>query len=355
MPSVATNDIETYYERRGDGPPVVFVHGAAVDHAQWEPQFEALADEYTVVAYDVRGHGRTGGSDREAYSIDLFATDLAALIDALDLEAPVVCGLSMGGCIAMAFAAEYPDQLSGLVLADTFGPVPLTFGERVQRLGLRATIPPARLIGYERVERAMVWLQQRGSDEGVAGEYDRIETLRERGPTMSTAEFPKVIRALATFERSVVDLSAIDVPTLALYGEHDAEFIRRQMRSLASLIEHATLLAVPHAGHASNLGNEAFVDGAIRGHLRRVWPHYSPRHEAGPGPAAASPPAQATEPRARLLGRMSEPGSRDRPRVAVYPDGGGPPARTVSPQVRSSARTRASGTPATDRRRGAAR
>ncbi|GAA0207997.1 alpha/beta fold hydrolase [Halobaculum roseum] len=292
MPTVETNDIETYYERRGDGPPVVFVHGAAVDHTQWAPQVDALADEYTVVAYDVRGHGRTGGSDRGTYSIDLFADDLAALIDALDLDRPVVCGLSMGGCIAMTYAARHPDGPSGLVLADTFGPVPLTLGERLQRQLLRATIPPARLVGYERVERAMVWLQRRVSGEGVAGDYDRIEAIRERGPTMSTAEFAKVIRALAAFDRSAVDLTAIDVPTLALYGEHDAGFIRRQMRSLASLVGHAPLLVVPNAGHASNLDNEAFVDGAIRGHLRRVWPHHSPRHEAGPGPAPA-PPAGA--------------------------------------------------------------
>lgn len=288
MPTVEMNDIETYYERRGDGPPVVFVHGAAVDHTQWAPQFDALADEYTVVAYDVRGHGRTGGSDCETYSIDLFADDLAALIDALDVDAPVVCGLSMGGCIAMTFAARYPDRLSGLVLSDTFGPVPLTFGERLQRTALRLTIPPARLIGYERVERAMVRLQRWVAGEGVAGDYGRIEAIRERGPTMSTAEFAKSIDALASFERTAVDLGAIDVPTLALYGEHDAGFIRRQTRSLASLIGHATLLVVPDAGHASNLDNEAFVDGAIRGHLRRVWPHHSPRHEAGPGPAAAS-------------------------------------------------------------------
>jgi pimeloyl-ACP methyl ester carboxylesterase len=285
MPTVETNDIETYYTRRGDGPPVVFVHGALVDHTQWRPQLDALADEYTVVAYDVRGHGRTSGSDRKTYSIDLFADDLAALIDALGLDRPVVCGLSMGGCIAQAFAARYPDRLSGLVLADTFGPAPLTVGERLQRAALRLAIPPARLIGYERVERAMVCVQRRVAGESVAGDYDRIRAIRERGPPVATAEFEKVIRALASYHRTAVDLGVIDVPALALYGEHDAKFVRRQMRSLASLLPHATLLVVPDAGHASNLDKKAFVDGAIRGHLRRVWPHHSPRHEAGPGPA----------------------------------------------------------------------
>ncbi|SHG77061.1 alpha/beta fold hydrolase [Halobaculum gomorrense] len=245
-PTAETNGVETYYERRGDGPPVVFVHGAAVDHTQWAPQF-----------------------------------------DALGLHRPVVCGLSMGGCIAMTYAARYPDGLSGLVLADTFGPVPLTLGERLQRAALRLTVPPARLLGYQRVERAMVWLQERVSGEGVGGDYDRIEAIRESGPLLATEELAKVIRALSTFHRTELDYAGIAVPTLLLYGEHEATFVRRQMHSLAVVLPHATLLVVPDAGHASNLDNEAFVDGAIRGHLRRLWPEHDPSHEG-----AAPPPSR---------------------------------------------------------------
>ena len=76
MPSIQTNDIHTYYDRRGDGPPLVFIHGAILDHAQWEPQLERLSESYTTIAYDVRGHGRTGGSAKESYSIDLFGEDV---------------------------------------------------------------------------------------------------------------------------------------------------------------------------------------------------------------------------------------------------------------------------------------
>ncbi|WP_348607890.1 alpha/beta fold hydrolase [Halobaculum rarum] len=288
MSTVETNGVETYYERRGDGPPVVFVHGAVVDHTQWAPQFDALADEYTVVAYDVRGHGRTGGSDRETYTVDLFAEDLAALIDALDLDRPVVCGLSMGGCIAMTYASRCPDGLSGLVLADTFGPVSLTLGERLQRASLRLTIPPARLVGYERVERAMVWLRER-TEAGISGDYDRIEAIRETGPPMSTAEFAKVIRALASFERARVDLASIAVPTLVLYGEHDAGFVRRQSAVLGALISDADVLEVPDAGHASALDEPAFVTGEIRRLLVRVGTVNSGTGSGSgtPGPANA--------------------------------------------------------------------
>jgi 3-oxoadipate enol-lactonase len=264
MPTVATNDVETYYERRGDGPPIVFVHGAVLDHAQWASQVEALSDEYTTIAYDVRGHGRTGGSTEEKYSIDLFAEDLEAFVTTLELDRPVICGLSMGGCIAQAYAARRSDRLGGLVLADTFTPEFLTRGERLQRsVLLRATIPPVRLLGYERVERAMVWLHER-LRRGSSGDYDEIERLRAEGPRMETDEFAKTIRAVARFHETRVDLPSITAPTLVLYGENEPAFVRGHAAKLAAELPDVSVREVPGAGHASNLDDPEFFTGALR-------------------------------------------------------------------------------------------
>lgn len=270
MPTVQTDDIATYYDRRGDGPPVVFVHGAVLDHSQWDPQTEALHEEYATYAYDVRGHGRTGGSDRAVYSVDLFADDLAAFVDALDVERPVVCGLSTGGCIAQVYAARDPARLSGLVLADTFTPALLSRGEWLQRaLLLRATVPPVRLVGYERIEKALVWLQERLSP-GASGDYENVEALRAEGPKMATDEFAKVIRAVARFHETEVDLSAIDVPTLVLYGENEPPFVRRHASILGAEVSDAAVRAVPDAGHVSNLDNPEFFTGALSEFLAEV-------------------------------------------------------------------------------------
>ncbi|MFC6838037.1 alpha/beta fold hydrolase [Halomarina ordinaria] len=284
MPTVRTADIETYFERRGDGPPVVFVHGAVLDHSQWDAQVEALADEYTTVAYDVRGHGRTGGSARERYSVDLFAEDLAALVDALDLDRPVVCGLSTGGCIAQVYAARYPERVSGLVLADTFTPALFDRREWLQRsVLLRATVPPVRLVGYERVERVLVWLHERLHGEGVSGDYERIEGLRATGPKMATEEFAKVIRAVAAFHETSVDLSAITAPTLVLYGEHEPPFVRRHAATLGAELPDVTVRVVPGAGHASNLDDPAFFTDAVRHLLVRAFPDDAPERARGGG------------------------------------------------------------------------
>lgn len=271
MPTVQTNDIETYYEQRGDGSPLIFIHGAILDHTQWAPQVDTLSDEYTTIAYDVRGHGRTGGSAKDAYSIDLFAADLDALITALGLDQPVVCGLSTGGCIAQVYAATDPDRLAGLVLADTFSPDLFNRREWLQRSAmLKAAIPPIRLIGYERVEKAMVWLQERLRGTDVSGDYGKIEQLRTEGPKMGTDEFAKVIRAVAAFHETEIDFSAITVPTLVLYGAHEPPFIRRHAPKLGSEIPNASVREVPDAGHASNLDNPEFFTDAVREFLAEV-------------------------------------------------------------------------------------
>lgn len=265
MPTVQTNDIDTYYERRGSGPAVVFVHGAIVDHSQWDAQLDALADEYTTVAYDVRGHGRTGGSAIDSYDVDLFVDDLDTLLTALDLDRPVLCGHSTGGCIAQVYAARYPERVSGLILADTFSPPLFDRSEWLQRsLALRATTVPVRFVGYERVERVLVWLQERVNGEGVSGDYSNIERLRESGPRMTTDEFVKVVRAVARFHETDLDLSAITVPTLVLYGEHEPPFVLRHAQHFASEIPDVTVREVPGAGHASNLDAPAFFTDSVR-------------------------------------------------------------------------------------------
>lgn len=271
MPTVRTNDVETYYEHRGNGPPIVFVHGAILDHAQWEPQIDRLSDEHTTIAYDVRGHGRTGGSERESYSIDLFADDLDALLAALDVERPVLCGLSMGGCIAQVYAATHPERIAGLVLAGTFTPDLSTWDERIQMTVLRAVVPLVRLVGYERVQRAMAWIHER-FNRGASGDYEAVERIQAEAPKMETNEFAKMVGSLTDFPETTIDVSAIAVPTLVLYGENEPGFVRRQARKLGTEIPNASVQEVPDAGHASNLDDPDFFTDAVRAVLTQVHP-----------------------------------------------------------------------------------
>ena len=71
MSTVQTNGIRTYYEEYGEGPPIVFLHGATSDHRLWAEQATPLADDYRIITYDMRGHGRTGGSECASYTMEL--------------------------------------------------------------------------------------------------------------------------------------------------------------------------------------------------------------------------------------------------------------------------------------------
>lgn len=105
------------------GMPVVCIHGLTANAFCYQPIADELAEEYHVIAYDLRGRG---DSDKpsDGYSVPIHAADLAALIDELELKRPIIIGHSLGALIALYFAAHYPDKLSKLVLIDAGGPLP---------------------------------------------------------------------------------------------------------------------------------------------------------------------------------------------------------------------------------------
>ncbi|MFH5800990.1 alpha/beta fold hydrolase [Haladaptatus sp. CMAA 1911] len=290
MPTVRTNDIETYYERRGDGPPVVFIHGMIMTATMWESQLGALDDAFTTIAYDVRGHGRTGGADRNPYSIDLFASDLAVLLDELDIDRTVVCGLSMGGAIAQAFAAAHPERVAGLVLADTFPPGPLPLTGRLALANIRFLARLDRLINYKTLNR---WQLRVGNLllPGVSGDEVTIQRIVDESPTIPHAEFVKIADATARFPKDSIDLSRVTAPTLILHGEHlpmaNEEITGQLVRQLTST--DPTVHVVPGSGHASNLDNPEFFTARLQEFLTGCVYSARPEDNDDPSDAGESP------------------------------------------------------------------
>lgn len=273
MPTIRTNGIDTYYQRRGSGHPIVFVHGAIMDHRMWTAQMDTLDGEFTTIAYDIRGHGRTGGSDEPTYTVDLYVEDLDALLAGLDLDKPVLCGLSLGGCIAQAYAARYPARIAGLVLADTFTQAPLGLVGRLLFANLRGFAALDRFVRYRTLNR----LQMRVGNvikPGVAGDGRTVQNLVDTGPTIPHAEFGKIVDSLVAFTRgSDVALSRITVPTLVLYGENEPSFVRKHATLMGELIPTTVAVTgIPDAGHASNIDNPEFFTEVLREFLdERVY------------------------------------------------------------------------------------
>ncbi|MBX0324358.1 alpha/beta hydrolase [Halomicroarcula sp. F13] len=267
MPTVQTDDIETYYEVRGGGPPIVFIHGALSNHSAAVRQVEAFSDTYTAIAYDLRGHGNTTNPRHAPYTIDLLAEDLQSFITEIGLEQPVLCGVSMGGMIAQVYASRYPDQLSALVLADTFSPAFLGRRDRIERWTLlNATAGLIRVVGYNRAKGLMLWF-------GRKLERNQTTSLRPGAfPDMHTADAVNALEAVAGFHNTDIDLSSITIPTLILYGEHETSVISRHAPTLSAKIPNSTVQEVPTAGHASPWDNPEFFNSTIQTFLANQTP-----------------------------------------------------------------------------------
>ena len=109
------NDGNLFFESAGNGEAVVFLHGFGLDSRMWNPQFDALQSMYRVIRYDLRGFGRSSLPPQTVYAHE---DDLNALLSSLGAAPARVVGLSMGGRMALRFAAAYPHSVRSLVLAD---------------------------------------------------------------------------------------------------------------------------------------------------------------------------------------------------------------------------------------------
>jgi pimeloyl-ACP methyl ester carboxylesterase len=277
MPQVATNGVETYYERTGDGPTVVFIHGLGWDRRSWRPQMVALEDEYELIAYDYRGHGETEASTRRECTIELLVEDLHAILDELDVERPVLCGHSYGGLIAAEYAIQYPDEVAALAFADAR----TDMGESAMERAMFRLHPVfdriQSVIGRERFERAMEFVAERLTDmeQGPDEEVPELgltpsEYADEAGSVLSTDELWTFMAA----GHDYVGASPTDfhVPVLYAYGELTGGTIADKADRLERAPTDVRVNEVENASHSLMLQQPDRFTNALRDFLDDITP-----------------------------------------------------------------------------------
>jgi 3-oxoadipate enol-lactonase len=261
MPKVCVNNLDHYYEQCGEGLDLVFVHGAFADARVWDPQWEHFSSEYRLLRYDLRGHGRSGPSDLDNYTINTFADDLTGLLDALEIHSAVICGLSWGGSIAQAFAVRNPARLRALIMAGSAVTVSLTMTEKLLRYVLFprwAMLLTIRLLSVRHFTRFSLWLAHiKLGKKWLSRDEETRSYLEQCMLGMNSSEYLKIWAAIYAFD--ILPLERITCPTLVLNGEHEARDTYRHTEAILQRIPHATSRVVPAAFHASNRDNpEAF-------------------------------------------------------------------------------------------------
>jgi 3-oxoadipate enol-lactonase len=258
MPSVTVNGTRLHVIDEGDGPPLVFLHGFPLDHSMWDGQRREFRNSHRVILPDLRGLGRSEVSSVPV-TMDLFADDVAALLDALGVSEPaIVCGLSMGGCVAFAFARRHAARLKGLILCDCRA-VPDTPEMVANRRKLAEKVltdgPPAV------VETMMPRLFGPTTNEKQPQVTDAVRNVMLASSSRGIAAAQL---ALADRPDSTPTLSEIKVPTLIIVGEHDVISPPAEMQGIAAAIPDAKAVVIPGAGHMAPLEKPLEVNRAIR-------------------------------------------------------------------------------------------
>ncbi len=110
------NETRLYYELMGEGQPIVLIHGGAVDRRMWDDQFQAFAEHYRVIRYDLRGSGKSEIPKKQFSNME----DLLHLLRFLNVDKAYLLGLSRGGGVAADFTLEHPEMVDALILASNF-------------------------------------------------------------------------------------------------------------------------------------------------------------------------------------------------------------------------------------------
>jgi pimeloyl-ACP methyl ester carboxylesterase len=255
MPTVQVNGVEVAYARVGDGPPLVLVHGAGLDGRMWQPQVAGLADEFTVVAWDEPGAGRSSGLP-PGYGLADFAHALAAVIEALRLGPAQVAGLSWGGTVVLELYRHRPELVRTLILVDTYA-------------GWKGSLPPEEVAARVEGARRMLAVPREEFDPTLPGLYagDPPAEFVPLLDAMQADVRPETMGA-QLFMMAEADerdlLPRITVPTLLLWGELDVRSPLSVARAFQEAIADTELVVLPGAGHVSNLETPERFNSAVR-------------------------------------------------------------------------------------------
>jgi pimeloyl-ACP methyl ester carboxylesterase len=279
---IAIGDVRLFFEVEGakltvDGaamrerPSLLLLHGGpGFDHSLFKPRFEKLRDQFQLIYLDHRGNGRSDWGSASRWRLEQWADDIRAFCDALELERPVVLGVSFGGIVAQAYATRHPDHAGAMVLCSTTG--------KFRRDRVLATFE--RLGGSRAREAASAFFD--GPSSQTLADYARIclplYTRRPVDPNVlgRCVVNPEVLISFFTHEWRSFDflpaLSRVKCRTLVLSGEDDPITPLADGQDLAAALPAATTRFERFAGcgHPVYEDDEDRCFATIREFLRFV-------------------------------------------------------------------------------------
>ena len=254
------NGTRLYYEIKGQGQPLVFVHTFTLDNRMWDDQFYFFSKFYRCIRYDIRGYGQSALPGTEPYT---FQDDLKLLLFSLNISEPVILvGLSMGARIASNFALQFPRFTKALVLADA-----QIEGFTFREFKLDDIFNKAKKKSIDYAKRK--WFAH---DLFAPAKKNKIvaECLKQMIHFYSGWHFVEKNPVIHFNPPTWQLLKDIAVPSLIIYGEQDLPDFIEMCEGAATKIPRAKKVVLPDTGHLSNMENPVAFNKELQEFLESI-------------------------------------------------------------------------------------
>lgn len=245
--TISVNNFHLSYDDVGEGTiPIIFLHGYPFDRTMWYGQLDFLKSSYRLIPCDIRGFGKST-DEESSLSIDLFADDLIAFMDKLSIDKAVICGLSMGGFIALNAMKRFPDRFEALILCDT------------QCIADTSEVKKKRYTTIDEIETDGVanfnegFIKNVFHKDSLTNKKELVEQLRMVVFANSEHIITQGLVALAERSETCSTLDKIIIPTLIICGREDEVTPLAQSEFMNAAIKGSILQVIDDAGHVSNL------------------------------------------------------------------------------------------------------
>jgi len=242
---VVADGAELAVEVRGEGVPVVFIHGFPFDRTMWRHQLAGLS-RWKRIALDLRGAGASSVA-ADGYSVARYADDIVQVLDTLGIDRAVVCGLSLGGYILFDLLRRHAGRIRAAVFCNTKA----TADSPEAKRGRDEMAALAEREGVGAVAERL--LPQLLAPATVAAQPDVVAHVRDMIGRTPVAGLVGALRALRDRPDSTPMLGSIGVPVLAVAGEEDMIAPAGIMQAMAAAIPGAQFAVIPAAGHLAPL------------------------------------------------------------------------------------------------------
>ena len=268
MPTATINGLEIHYRERGEGFPVVLVHGFTGNSRNWALTVPVLTRTFRTISVDLRGHGHSAKPLRqEDYTLAAMSDDVYALLQHLGVRECYLAGHSMGGMVAQHLTLDHPELVRALVLVDTAAEIPQGMLQKERRAERERLVEIAREQGMEAVFEEQ--LRVNPLRERIETNPEFLRTWREQFLMTSREAYMYCAHGMASRKPLIGELPRIAVPTLVVCGENDEPFLGAS-HNMHEAIPGSRLEIIAGAGHSPQIETPAACNTVITEFLSKV-------------------------------------------------------------------------------------